>query len=316
MKVKISVIIPVYNSESYLKRCLDSVINQTFTNLEIIIINDGSTDSSGEILDEFATKDSRIILIHKENGGIGSAYNVALKQVTGVYILFLDSDDYFELNTCEKLIEMAICENADMVHFASKVVDVFGKEIAVNSFGGIDAVAETQDQILDFFVNKLKHPSLINLFKTNLFDDVKILNQNIGIDEMLTPQLLLKMNKAVYTTQSFCNVVAREDSVSRSVYGERKMEQLIEVYNFIIDYVGPKSVKLEKYYTNKYWTLLLATTREHWKQNQKLSKSFLKTVYSEYSILFKKIKHTPYYSNLSRVRKFEVLFYKFMTSRH
>jgi glycosyltransferase involved in cell wall biosynthesis len=301
-----SVIIPTYNRANLLSTAIDSVLNQTFNDFELIVVDDGSIDGTKELLKEYQEKDSRVRYIYQENAERSAARNSGIKNAKGTYICFLDSDDYFELNTCEKLIEMAICENADMVHFASKVVDVNGKEIALNSFGGIDALAETQDQILDFFVNKLKHPSLINLFKTNLFDDVKILNQNIGIDEMLTPQLLLKMNKAVYTTQSFCNVVAREDSVSRSVYGERKMEQLIEVYNFIIDYVGPKSAKLENYYTNKYWMILLATIREYWKLNQKLSKSFLKIVYSEYYILFKKIKHrsNPYLYSLKTFSTF------------
>ena len=96
-----SIIIPVYNTEEYIEQCLESVINQTYTNLDIIIINDGSTDNSGVICDEYVDKDSRIRVIHKENGGLSDARNIGVNESTGDYIIFVDSDDYIEINTCE-----------------------------------------------------------------------------------------------------------------------------------------------------------------------------------------------------------------------
>ena len=96
-KEKISVIIPVYNVEKYLKRCLDSVINQTYKNLEIILVDDGSTDNSGKICDEYAKNDKRIIVIHKENGGVSVARNIGLDICTGDYVNFIDSDDWIDL---------------------------------------------------------------------------------------------------------------------------------------------------------------------------------------------------------------------------
>ena len=93
MKPKISVIVPVYNVEPYLKRCLDSIINQSLNEIEILIIDDGSTDKSGEICDEYAKLDNRIRVIHQENGGLSRARNVGLDQAQGKYIMFVDSDD-------------------------------------------------------------------------------------------------------------------------------------------------------------------------------------------------------------------------------
>lgn len=106
MKNKISVIVPVYNLEKYLSRCLDSVCNQTYKNLEIILVDDGSTDNSSKICDDWAMKDSRIIVIHKENGGVSSARNVGINKATGDYIHFVDGDDWLELNCYEKIIEV------------------------------------------------------------------------------------------------------------------------------------------------------------------------------------------------------------------
>jgi len=100
---KISIIIPVYNVESYLKKCLDSVINQTYSNLEILLVNDGSSDNSGKICDEYALKDSRIRVFHKENGGVSSAKNVGLKNMSGKYVGFADPDDWLEPDMYETL---------------------------------------------------------------------------------------------------------------------------------------------------------------------------------------------------------------------
>ncbi|MDP3035370.1 MAG: glycosyltransferase [Methanobacteriaceae archaeon] len=120
---KISIIIPVYNVEKYLEQCLESVINQTMRELEIICVNDGSTDSSPEILEEFAQKDERIKIIHKENGGIASARNEGLKYVTGEYIGFVDSDDWIEHHMYETLYNNAKSKDCDMVMCSAHVFD-------------------------------------------------------------------------------------------------------------------------------------------------------------------------------------------------
>ena len=104
---KVSVIIPVYNVENYLRQCLDSVVNQTLSDIEIICVDDGSTDNSGKILDEYATKDSRIKVIHKENGGYGKAMNVGLDNAIGEYIGIVEPDDYIALDMYETLYNIA-----------------------------------------------------------------------------------------------------------------------------------------------------------------------------------------------------------------
>ncbi len=110
---KLSVFVPVYNVELYLRRCLDSIINQTYKNLEIILVDDGSTDSSGIICDEYAKKDTRIKVLHKENGGVTSAKSVGVENATGDYITFVDGDDYIKLTAYETLL--ACANNADII---------------------------------------------------------------------------------------------------------------------------------------------------------------------------------------------------------
>ena len=117
----VSVIVPVYNVAPYLEQCLDSIVNQSYRNLEIILVDDGSTDKSGAICDRYAEQDSRIQVVHKENGGQSSARNVALDMMTGEWVLFVDSDDWIELNTLELLLEQKD-ERADLVEFGVNLV--------------------------------------------------------------------------------------------------------------------------------------------------------------------------------------------------
>ena len=114
-EVLISVVVPVYNVEHYLKKCVDSICHQTYRNLEIILVDDGSTDCSGSLCDEFATSDSRIRVIHKSNGGLSDARNAGMELASGEWWMFVDSDDYIAPDTAETLLLAAVenhCEIA------------------------------------------------------------------------------------------------------------------------------------------------------------------------------------------------------------
>lgn len=114
MKDKISVIVPVYNVEDYLPKCIESIMKQTYKNLEIILVDDGSKDGSSKICDEFKLKDDRIVVIHKENGGLSEARNSGMKAATGQYIAFIDSDDYIREDMLEILLDRIIRDSSDM----------------------------------------------------------------------------------------------------------------------------------------------------------------------------------------------------------
>ena len=143
---KISVIITVYNVEKYLSRCLDSVVNQTFKDLEIICVNDGSTDNSAEILDRYASKDKRIIIINQKNGGLSAARNTGLRHASGQYIGFVDSDDWIDIDYYECLVGLAEKNNADIVMAGMRVVDQ--DNISDNT---------TPNMVTNNFVKKIKN---------------------------------------------------------------------------------------------------------------------------------------------------------------
>lgn len=121
-ELMVSIIIPVYNVEKYLAQCLDSVVNQTYKNLEIIPVDDGSPDSCGKICDQYAVKDNRITVIHKENGGLSDARNAGLKAAHGEYVYFLDSDDYLREDAIQRLVDRSVSERAEIVFFDCETV--------------------------------------------------------------------------------------------------------------------------------------------------------------------------------------------------
>lgn len=113
----VSVIVPVYNVEEYLKRCIDSIVNQTYTNIEIIVVNDGSTDGSRNIIQHYARSDKRIVVIDKKNGGQASARNIGLQKMQGSYVIMVDSDDYIDEQLIEKCLEVVRVSKSDLVIF-------------------------------------------------------------------------------------------------------------------------------------------------------------------------------------------------------
>lgn len=117
----ISIIVPVYNCEQYLPKCLDSLIHQTYQNVEILLIDDGSTDSSTSMCDEYACNNSKVKVIHKENGGVSSARNAGIQAATGDYIMFVDSDDWLELDACEKIA--AALHSGIQLYFWASYID-------------------------------------------------------------------------------------------------------------------------------------------------------------------------------------------------
>jgi|GEM_PF-1316612 len=284
---KVSIIIPVFNMESFLPRCLESTINQSYSNLEIIIINDGSSDTSPKIIDEYASKDNRIIAIHKENGGIGSAYKAAFNVMSGDYVLFVDSDDWLELNAVENLIKHAQAYDADLVSFGIRAFDAQGNDVKLPTFNNLNLVNSTNEAILKTHFEILKHPTLVRLYKREIFKNLVVFEQNIGIDELLTPQLLLKCSKAVYTSDVYYNVLVRPTSVCRQRYTERKIQETLKVHQFLIEFFKTNIPQYKYYEYNKYLLSLFDIILYRIKSAVAFDKDLEKQIISEFrSLLF------------------------------
>ena len=186
MKKGISIIVPIYNSEKYLNKCIDSLINQTEKNIEIILVNDGSTDNSEEIIKEY--KDKRIKYYKNKNQGIGKTRNFGIEQATGSYIMFVDSDDYIEKNACEKMYNKAVNENLDVVlcDFYKEYDNGNIEEIHTNSFNN-SSLKENPNIITDYLCPWAK-----------IYDRKMIIDNNIKFVENL------KYEDAPFVIKALC----------------------------------------------------------------------------------------------------------------
>ena len=177
----VSIIIPIYKVEKYLQRCVDSILKQSYRNLEIILVDDGSPDKCGEICDKYAQTDSRIIVVHKKNGGLSSARNAGLDICKGDFIMFVDSDDWVEPNFCEAALQLALTKKVDCVAFGyyeyqnnkrtpfhTNQPRIIGAEEAITHLIRIDEV------IFNLAWNKIYHRRLFNNLRYpvgRLFED-------------------------------------------------------------------------------------------------------------------------------------------------
>lgn len=180
MNPLVSIIVPVYNVESYIQKCLDSIVNQTYKNLEIILIDDGSTDNSGKICDEYAKLDKRIIVKHNTNKGVSHTRNYGINLSNGEYLSFIDSDDYVNLDYIENLLNPIIEEDYDLT--ICNLDHIFTNNVKNNI---VDIKLLSQNYYDDFYVlNILRITPCNKLFKTKIISSFKIkFNENISYSE-------------------------------------------------------------------------------------------------------------------------------------
>lgn len=215
METLISLVIPVYKVEEYLERCINSVIAQTYQNLEIILVDDGSPDKCPRICDEYAKKDNRIRVIHKNNGGLSDARNAGIDAANGMYIGFVDSDDYIHPEMYERLWKQLNEENADIVICGIERVYHAGYEVqevaenAIKKYDGLQAIRN----ILDKNLHVVSVVAWGKLYKKSLFEGIRFPKGKIHEDEFTTYQLFYKSNKIVELSGRYYYYFQREDSI-------------------------------------------------------------------------------------------------------
>ena len=184
LKYKISVIVPIYNAEKYLKRCVDSIVNQSYKNLEIILVDDGSPDGCPELCDTFAKTDKRIKVLHKPNGGVSSARNEGLKIATGDFVTFVDSDDYILQDYIEKSVSV-VDKNTDLVVAGLTIIDD-NKNTKITSpeTNNNDLILENADNFMRFLIDGHFDIVVNKLYKRSLITSEFLKNQPLGEDRL------------------------------------------------------------------------------------------------------------------------------------
>lgn len=242
---KVSIIIPIYNVEDYLRECLESVINQTYKNIEIICVNDGSTDSSNKILDEYSKKDKRIQIINKPNGGLSSARNAGLDICTGDYIYFVDSDDYIELNTIELLITKIGCN--DICYCGVNLVKEDGT-LKYSIYPNV-VTAFNEDKVWDLYFDRYYLWAMVawnKLYKKSIFDDLRYDEGKLCEDAWILHKILSKATSITTVATSLHSYRQRDNSIMR-VGNPIVQYDCIDAYLNRLDYFKSKKHLYKKY---------------------------------------------------------------------
>lgn len=256
LKPAISIIVPVYNIAAYLRKCLDSVLAQTFLNFEIIIINDGSTDQSKEICDEYAKKDRRIKAIHQTNQGVSKARNMGVELAAGDFIGFVDGDDYIYKDMFEKLYSACMNTGSD-ISICNLGREINGQLINNTTEKSYQKVLNNEEAMRELFKGILYRFSLCNkLFHKTCFRNISFPEGRIHEDLSTTYRLFANANQSVYLNDIGYIYVKRKNSILTSTFNRERMDAFVgwnEILNFMKD--NYKQLSHNIYACLSYWCI-------------------------------------------------------------
>lgn len=282
----ISIIVPVYNTQEYLPKCIKSLISQTYQNLEIILIDDGSTDDSGEICDEWAKKDDRIQVIHKQNEGVSATKNKGIEIAKGAYIGFVDSDDFIEETMYEVLYDNLIKFDVD-ISMCNYYIEKKGKKTFHKHDLKDGLLINTQKEFFELLRLNYYRGFLCNkLFKAEMIKTLK-LDEKIYVceDMLLISQIALKCKRFYFDNACYYNYVMRENSATLGKINDKKLTAL-DAYRKIIRIVEEYGDDLVMKYEWDFWRWENDFIRKAAKENQELKK--------ENQLLYRKILKSKY----------------------
>lgn len=282
--MKVSIIVPVYKVEKYIRICIESILNQTYDNWELILVDDGSPDKCGEICDDYAQKDNRIKVIHKPNGGLSSARNVGLDAITGEYVTFLDSDDFWHTDYLKILTKFIIEENADIaqcnfIRGVETSFPVIKKNIKISCHNNHSIFLEEIANII----------MCGKIYKASLFEDIRLPIGYINEDDWTTWKLYYKARKIVVTNQQLYYYTINPHSIMGT---NRKKTDLryFDAYKERISFFIKKREKdLEHISRLQFCKSLLLLY-----SNPRLTKNEAKSVLNKFKENWEIIKKSPY----------------------
>ena len=234
--IKVSIIVPIYNTGKYLKKCIDSLLSQTEKNIEVILVNDGSTDNSEDIIKEY--KDKRIRYISKPNEGIGKTRNRGIKEAKGKYLMFIDSDDYISSNCVEVMLSMATSNNADIV-ISNFYKDYDGKLENVNyPFFKPSSLKDNPDIMNMINLGPCNKLYLTELVKSNKFDeDIKYEDVNFVVSSLLKANKIVKINDylSYYVIHSNSETTTRDKKIYDIIEVVERLKKKVKNMDYLKD---------------------------------------------------------------------------------
>ncbi|AHF60203.1 TPA: glycosyltransferase family 2 protein [Streptococcus suis] len=286
--INISIIVPIYNVEQYLSKCINSIVNQTYKHIEILLVNDGSTDNSEEICLAYAKKDSRIRYFKKENGGLSDARNYGISRAKGDYLAFIDSDDFIHSEFIQRLHEAIERENALVAVAGYDRVDASGHFLTAEPLPTNQAVLSGRN-VCKKLLEADGHRFVVacnKLYKKELFEDFRFEKGKIHEDEYFTYRLLYELEKVAIVKECLYYYVDRENSITTSSMTDHRFHCLLEFQNERMDFYesrGDKELLLECYRSFLAFAVLFLGKYNHWlsKQQKKLLQTLFRIVYKQ-----------------------------------
>ena len=307
--ILISVIVPVYNVESYISKTIESILAQTYKNIEIILVDDGAKDNSGKICDEYAQKDNRIKVIHKENGGVSSARNCGIREMKGEYICFVDGDDWIAPNFIERLFKVINDNGADMSacsFFNTSSYDVTVMDLEADTEIITDRKFNcvfTEDSYAGYSCNKMFRSKII-LENNILFDE----NIHSEEDMLFTIQYLEKCGKVAYIKERLYYYYNRPGSATTTVRLSSRSVSVLKAREKVIDIVKEVAPDCEDIVISSYLSHLIKV-KYLLKDNNDFDEKFNKEINEKIDKYKKKILFLKNVSIKSRIKLFLMVYF-------
>ena len=267
MEELVTIVVPVYKVEKYIDRCIKSILNQTYKNIEIILVDDGSPDNCGKICENYAQKDKRIKVVHKENGGLSDARNAGISISNGKYISFIDSDDYIDPEYIELLYKTIKKDKSDMAISSHKVIYENGTVLEkATKEESILKPKEVLKRIL--YDDGIDLSAWAKLYKIELFKEIRYPKGRLFEDAATTYKLVDKCEKISIISRSTYNYIIRGNSITNVNFSEKKMDLIISTEE-MCNYVKKKYPDLEEATNRRLMYAYLSTLTQLVKSNEK-----------------------------------------------
>lgn len=296
----ISVIIPIYNTEKYLRRCLDSILNQEFIDLEILLIDDGSTDNSSMICDKYVRSDSRIKVCHQLNRGVSKARNKGLSLANGEYIHFADSDDFWDNGFYTYMYSKASQHQSEIIS-SSKLIEKKNGQFIPDSIDEFELTFSKEDALKALFSGKKMSYSLCDkLFKREIIKNIRF-NEDISHNEdfLFVYEAIKQSTKVTLTSRAFYHYCNNPNSAVRQSFSHKRMSA-IDAHEYVVKDVKLNLKGMLKYANNDFYKVLIYTknqmeTAEYKNKKDKerikhlIRKNIIKILFSNLALGYKRL---------------------------
>ncbi|WP_187117131.1 glycosyltransferase family 2 protein [Candidatus Stoquefichus massiliensis] len=310
----VSVIVPIYNVEMYLDRCINSIVNQSYQNIEIILVDDGSPDNCSSMCEFWKEKDDRVVVLHKTNGGLSSARNAGIYVSHGEFLCFVDSDDFIDKTMIETMINAIYKFDSDLACCGRYVLYDNGKieeEFTLPKEKTISSTKAMQEMLRGTYIGE---PAWDKLYKRSLFDEIKFPEGEINEDIVILPLIFKKCSRIVHVSKPLYYYCKNGESITRSGYSPKKhiiIEHLNQIENIIEKYY-PNLKKEYKCFKAKYSLYMLYLILEDKETKKKYIDDYI-CYYNNLKSNFILFVLSPYLNYTEKIKGFLILTNVYLT---